>query len=139
MIYTNLFGLYSLDLKTGDPTYYLGNEYRMIPNVGKPILWEEMSWKDVEKLTKSMKMAIIPTAACEQHGPHLPLSVDAIDCYEVAKRVSAACDIKILSFLVQNIQSFINCSICIYTIIRYINKRLLLLSVRMETQSREMN
>lgn len=53
----------------------------MIPGVGKPILWEELSWKDVDKLTKTTKMAIIPTAACEQHGPHLPLSVDAIDCY----------------------------------------------------------
>jgi creatinine amidohydrolase/Fe(II)-dependent formamide hydrolase-like protein len=61
----------------------------MIPDEGKPILWEELSWKDVDKLTKIMKMAIIPTAACEQHGPHLPLSVDTIDCYEVAERVSA--------------------------------------------------
>jgi creatinine amidohydrolase len=60
----------------------------MIPPKGKPILWEELTWKDVDKLTRTMKMAIIPTAACEQHGPHLPLSVDTIDCYEVAKRVS---------------------------------------------------
>jgi creatinine amidohydrolase len=60
----------------------------MIPPKGKPILWEELTWKDVGELTKTMKMAIIPTAACEQHGPHLPLSVDTIDCYEVAKRVS---------------------------------------------------
>jgi creatinine amidohydrolase len=61
----------------------------MIPASGKPILWEELTWKDVDILTKTMKMAIIPTAACEQHGTHLPLSVDTIDCYEVAKRVSA--------------------------------------------------
>ena len=60
----------------------------MIPPKGKPILWEELTWKDVDELTRKMKMAIIPTAACEQHGPHLPLSVDTIDCYEVAKRVS---------------------------------------------------
>jgi creatinine amidohydrolase len=60
----------------------------MIPPKGKPILWEELTWKDVDELTRTMKMAIIPTAACEQHGPHLPLSVDTIDCYEVAKRVS---------------------------------------------------
>ena len=60
----------------------------MIPPKGKPILWEELTWTDVDELTKTMKMAIIPTAACEQHGPHLPLSVDTIDCYEVAKRVS---------------------------------------------------
>jgi len=61
----------------------------MIPKNDNPILWEELTWKDVDRLTKTMNMAIIPTAACEQHGPHLPLAVDTIDCYEVAKRVSA--------------------------------------------------
>ncbi|MGI0013545.1 MAG: creatininase family protein [Nitrososphaera sp.] len=63
--------------------------FQIKPVKGKPILWEELTWKDVDRLTRTMKMAIIPTAACEQHGPHLPLAVDTIDCYEVAKRVSA--------------------------------------------------
>ena len=62
----------------------------MIPDKGnRPILWEEMSYKDIEKLTKTMNMVIVPIGACEQHGPHLPLAVDTIDCYEIAKRVSA--------------------------------------------------
>lgn len=61
----------------------------VLPEKGKPILWEELSWKDVQQLTKTMNMAIIPVASLEQHGPHLPLHVDTIDCYEVAKRVSA--------------------------------------------------
>jgi creatinine amidohydrolase/Fe(II)-dependent formamide hydrolase-like protein len=61
----------------------------MIPEKGKPILWEEMSWTEVEELVKTMDMVILPTAATEQHGPHLPLAVDTIDCYEVAKRISA--------------------------------------------------
>jgi creatinine amidohydrolase/Fe(II)-dependent formamide hydrolase-like protein len=39
----------------------------------------------VDKLTKTMKMAIIPTAACEQHGPHLPLAVGAIDCMRLQR------------------------------------------------------
>jgi creatinine amidohydrolase len=72
----------------------------MIPKNGKPILWEELTWKDVKKLTKNMKMAIIPTAACEQHGPHLPLAVDTIDCYEVAKRVSAKTGVPVVPPLV---------------------------------------
>lgn len=55
---------------------------------GKPVLWEELSWKDVESISQTMDMVIVPTGACEQHGPHLPLAVDTIDCYEVAKRVS---------------------------------------------------
>lgn len=73
---------------------------KMIPKRGRPILWEEMTWTDVDKLTKSMKMAIIPTAACEQHGPHLPLAVDSIDCYEVAKRVSARTGVPVVPPLI---------------------------------------
>lgn len=69
----------------------------MIPGKGNPILWEELTWKDIDRLTKTMKMAIIPTAACEQHGPHLPLAVDTIDCYEVAKRVSAKTGVPVVS------------------------------------------
>lgn len=72
----------------------------MIPHKGRPVLWEELSWKDVDKLTKTMKMVIIPTAACEQHGPHLPLAVDTIDCYEVAKRVSARTGVPVVPPLI---------------------------------------
>jgi hypothetical protein len=60
----------------------------MIAPMGKPVICEELTWKDVDKLTKTMKMAILSTAACEQPGTHLPLAVDTIDCSEVAKRVS---------------------------------------------------
>ena len=61
----------------------------LMPQKGKPVLWEELSWKEIENLTKTMDMVIVPVGACEQHGPHLPLAVDTIDCYEIAKRVSA--------------------------------------------------
>jgi hypothetical protein len=44
---------------------------------------------------KSIGIKIVPFlsvnylyGACEQHGQHLPLAVDTIDCYEIAKRVS---------------------------------------------------
>lgn len=72
----------------------------MIPKNGNPILWEELTWKDVDRLTKTMNMAIIPTASCEQHGPHLPLAVDTIDCYEVAKRVSAKTGVPVVPPLI---------------------------------------
>jgi creatinine amidohydrolase len=68
----------------------------LIPRSGRPVLWEELTWEDVDRLTKTMKMAIMPTAACEQHGPHLPLAVDTIDCYEVAKRVSARTGVPVI-------------------------------------------
>ena len=60
----------------------------MIAPMGKPVICEELTWKDVDKLTKTMKMAIISTVACEQPSPHLPLAVDIIDCSEIAKRIS---------------------------------------------------
>ncbi len=68
----------------------------MIPVKGQAILWEEMTWKEVEEFVKKMDMVILPTAATEQHGPHLPLAVDTIDCYEVAKRISARLSIPVL-------------------------------------------
>lgn len=55
----------------------------------QPILWDELTWTEVEELTKEMKMVIVPVGATEQHGPHLPLNVDTLQVYEVAKRASA--------------------------------------------------
>jgi hypothetical protein len=60
----------------------------MIAPMGKPVICEELTWKDVDKLTKTMKMAIISTTACEQPSPHLPVAVDMIDCSETARRIS---------------------------------------------------
>jgi creatinine amidohydrolase len=65
-------------------------------NKNKAIVWEELKWKDIEKLTTRIKMVIIPIGSCEQHGPHLPLATDTIDCYEVAKRVSAKTGVPVI-------------------------------------------
>ena len=67
-----------------------------MPQKGKPVLWEELSWKEIENLTKTMDMVIVPVGTCEQHGPHLPLAVDTIDCYEIAKRVSAKTGVPVI-------------------------------------------
>ncbi|HEY6535475.1 MAG TPA: creatininase family protein [Candidatus Nitrosocosmicus sp.] len=81
----------------------------MIPNEGKPILWDELSWKDVEEITKNIKMVIFPIGACEQHGPHLPLGVDTIDCYEIAKRVSAKTGVPVIPPIIYGVsQSMAN-------------------------------
>jgi hypothetical protein len=60
----------------------------MIATKGKRVICEEFTWKDVDKLTKKMKMAIISSTARKQPSPHLPLAVDTIDCSGVAKRIS---------------------------------------------------
>ena len=40
-------------------------------------LWVEMTTKDFQQTDMSQAIAILPVAAIEQHGPHLPVEVDA--------------------------------------------------------------
>src|SRR5271165_3100345 len=39
-------------------------------------LWAEMSWRDFAAADMSKVVAVLPVAAIEQHGPHLPVGVD---------------------------------------------------------------
>jgi creatinine amidohydrolase len=39
--------------------------------------WAEMSWRDFAAADMSQVVAVLPVAAIEQHGPHLPVGVDA--------------------------------------------------------------
>ncbi len=39
--------------------------------------WAEMSWRDFSDAEMSRVVAVLPVAAIEQHGPHLPVGVDA--------------------------------------------------------------
>ena len=39
--------------------------------------WQELSWTDFSRLPDDT-VAVLPVAAVEQHGPHLPVSVDAM-------------------------------------------------------------
>jgi len=38
--------------------------------------WAEMSWRDFADADMSKVVAVLPVAAIEQHGPHLPVGVD---------------------------------------------------------------
>ena len=38
--------------------------------------WTELAWPDFESLDMERIIAVLPVAAVEQHGPHLPLGVD---------------------------------------------------------------
>jgi creatinine amidohydrolase len=38
--------------------------------------WAEMSWTDFEAADMARTIAVLPVAAIEQHGPHLPVGVD---------------------------------------------------------------
>jgi creatinine amidohydrolase len=39
--------------------------------------WLEMTWQDIAGATTDRWIAVLPLAAIEQHGPHLPLGVDS--------------------------------------------------------------
>jgi creatinine amidohydrolase len=39
--------------------------------------WAEMTWPDFQRADMSKVIAVLPVAAIEQHGPHLPVGVDA--------------------------------------------------------------
>ncbi len=38
--------------------------------------WMEMTWQDIAGGDTARWIAVLPLAAVEQHGPHLPLGVD---------------------------------------------------------------
>jgi len=52
-------------------------------------IWEEMTTADFAGLDHERTVAVLPVGAIEQHGPHLPLSVDAAIVSGIVKRVIA--------------------------------------------------
>ncbi|QYN39487.1 creatininase family protein [Pseudonocardia sp. DSM 110487] len=56
---------------------------------GDPVLWEHLTWPEADETAAACDAVIVPVGATEQHGPHLPLSVDTRICEAVALGVSA--------------------------------------------------
>lgn len=55
----------------------------------QPVALGERSWVEVARLAEEGDLAILPVGAVEQHGPHLPLLVDAIQVEAIAREASA--------------------------------------------------
>ncbi|MDF2960475.1 MAG: creatinine amidohydrolase [Paenibacillus sp.] len=54
----------------------------------KPYFLTQMTWPEVEEALKTVKIAIIPLGAHEQHGPHMVESCDAVLAEEMGKRLT---------------------------------------------------
>ncbi len=48
----------------------------------------EMTWADVDSLSRDTPV-VIPIAACEQHGLHMPLFTDSLLLEEVIRRIQS--------------------------------------------------
>ena len=49
--------------------------------------WMEMTWRDIAGAETARWIAVLPLAAVEQHGPHLPLGVDTFIAEAYLERV----------------------------------------------------
>ncbi len=57
--------------------------------MGDTVLLEDMTWPEVEDaLARGVRTVVVFTASTEQHGPHLPLSTDALIAQAVGERVA---------------------------------------------------
>ncbi|MGP4079060.1 creatininase family protein [Pseudalkalibacillus sp. R45] len=54
----------------------------------KAYMLTEMTWEEVRDALKTVKMAVIPIGAHEQHGPHMVESCDAVLATEMANRLA---------------------------------------------------
>ena len=59
------------------------------------MLLEEMTWQEIDAVNRAT-VVVATFGAMEQHGPHLPLQTDALIGREIARRLDAACDGRLL-------------------------------------------
>lgn len=66
--------------------------------------WAEMTWTDFTAADMAQVIAVLPLAATEQHGPHLPLGTDSFIMEGYIGKVIARLpeDVKVLFLPVQN-------------------------------------
>jgi creatinine amidohydrolase/Fe(II)-dependent formamide hydrolase-like protein len=57
----------------------------------RPWMLGELTWPAAERRFKEVDVALLPVGSFEQHGPHLPLDVDAFDAEYLAQQIGARC------------------------------------------------
>ena len=65
--------------------------------------WSELSWTDFQQADMASVIAVLPVAAIEQHGPHLPVGVDTfiMEGYLRSTVTRLPADLKVLFLPVQ--------------------------------------
>jgi creatinine amidohydrolase/Fe(II)-dependent formamide hydrolase-like protein len=61
------------------------------PDKREQVLWGLLTSPDARARLGSTSVALLPVGAIEQHGPHLPLDVDAYDAERLALEVAERC------------------------------------------------
>ena len=61
------------------------------PAGARPWILGELTWPEARTRFKEVDIALLPVGSIEQHGPHLPLDVDAFDAEYLAQAAAAAC------------------------------------------------
>ena len=51
--------------------------------------WRDLTTRDLERLDAESTVGLLPVAAIEQHGPHLPLGTDALICAGIVREALA--------------------------------------------------
>src|SRR6201987_409329 len=67
--------------------------------------WTDIHWPDIDAVDAARWIAVLPLAATEQHGPHLPLGVDSFiaDAYLARVRDLIPADLPVTFLPVQRI------------------------------------
>jgi creatinine amidohydrolase len=55
---------------------------------GEPLLYERLTWPEVRRAASEDRVAVIPVATLEDHGPHLPIDADLRIAAELCRRVA---------------------------------------------------
>lgn len=57
---------------------------------GTPLLYERLTWPEVRRAAEQDRVAIVPVATLEDHGPHLPIDCDLRIASEICRRAAEA-------------------------------------------------
>ena len=57
-----------------------------------PLLYERLTWPEVRRAAEEERVALIPVATLEDHGPHLPIDTDLRITAEICRRAATVAD-----------------------------------------------